>query len=107
MRTPVKWVEVGPFRYELYFSPVPLDGYSGLMDTNSRTISIDGTVRDQRETVLHEVLHAIIDLTGLRTGAKDEAIEVTEEKLVSALSPWILTTLEANPKLVAFLLNSG
>lgn len=100
-----KKVDIGPFRYELYFTPVPLDGYSGLMDANTRTISIDGTMRDPRETVLHEVLHAVIDLTGLRSGGKDEAIEVTEEKLVSALSPWLLTVLTENPKLVEFLLD--
>lgn len=98
-----KKVDVGPFRYTLYFSPVPLDGYSGLMDANSRTISIDGTMKNPEETVMHEVLHAIIDLTGLRSGSKEETIEVTEEKLVAALSPWLLLVLRSNPTLVSFL----
>lgn len=96
----MKRIDIGPYRYTLYRSPTQLQGYSGLLDTDTRTIVIDGTrsAAGQQETVLHEVLHGIIDLTNLRAGDDGE-----EEKLVSAIAPWLLLVLRENPKLVEYI----
>lgn len=59
----------------------------------------DGQIRD---TVLHEILHAITshaDVIPL-LGDKDD-----DERLVRALAPWLLMLLRDNPKLVEALLS--
>lgn len=55
-----------------------------------RADQADGSKRD---TVLHEVLHAIHSLLGMEV----------EESLVHALTPVLLDVLRANPELVSFL----
>lgn len=93
-------VETGPFLYRVHLSEIALDGYNGGTNFNNRVIAIDGniTLDGQRETLLHEVLHCTLDLTGLRSMGKDE-----EENLVASLSPWLLMVLRDNPELVKFL----
>ena len=97
-----KKVEVSPFRYTVYYSPVTLDDKTGMLDTDTRTVVVDGTISEQsqQEVLLHELLHAIIDTTAIRGQEKDE-----EEKLVAALSPPLLQLLRSNPTLVGFLLD--
>jgi len=51
----------------------------------------------EREVMLHESLHTVVELTGMPF--KDE----DEERLVSALTGPLLDLLRRNPKLVAFL----
>lgn len=56
----------------------------------------------KRDTLLHEVLHAIFFLSGLFKTvdmAKEE-----EEKIVVTITPWILAALRDNPALVDYLL---
>lgn len=52
-----------------------------------------------RDTVLHEVLHAITDMAGLHHefGAK------RDERWVRGIAPLLLDALQRNPDLVAFL----
>jgi hypothetical protein len=52
-----------------------------------------------RETLLHEVLHAILFNTGLSDRMTDKA----EEHLVRALSPALFALLRDNPNLVQYL----
>lgn len=54
----------------------------------------------KRDTVLHEVLHAIAFMSGYC----NELEHATEERMVRALTPWILGVLRDNPKLVDYLL---
>lgn len=53
----------------------------------------------QRETVLHESLHTLMDITQMRSQSKDE-----QEAIVSALSPLLYMMLRDNPKFVDWLL---
>ncbi len=55
----------------------------------------------KRETLMHELLHAIIYASGMVHHFKLD--HDTEEELVSALSPWILQLLRDNPYLVEYL----
>ena len=50
-----------------------------------------------RDTLLHEVLHACWSLVGLGEG------KLTEERVVLALAPALLDTLDRNPKLRNYL----
>lgn len=57
-----------------------------------------------RDTVLHEAMHAIIYLAGIK-----KALELDhddEEKLVVTLTPWILALMRDNPALVEFLMEN-
>ena len=60
--------------------------------------------RDQEaDSVLHEILHAIIRNLGLGSGSSVLADADAEESLVAALSPALLDLLRRNPDLVAYL----
>lgn len=69
----------------------------------------DQCLSQQRDTVLHELLHALLALVGVNKGG-DRALlpeEDDEERLVTALSPLLLDTLRRNPDLTAFLLDGA
>jgi len=51
-----------------------------------------------RDTLLHEILHAILGYSPL-TLRHDE-----EEQIVRSIAPWLLTTLRDNPSLIEYLL---
>lgn len=53
----------------------------------------------KRDTVLHEVLHAVASLTALSSDWGDER----EEEIVLRLTPALLDVLRRNPRLVAYL----
>ena len=53
----------------------------------------------QRDTLLHEVLHALTEMTGLH----NEWSEEKEEAVVRRLTPALLDVLRRNPDLVEFL----
>ena len=61
-----------------------------------------------RDTVLHELLHAICDDVGLsdyRDAPKDSVLsQEVEERVVRALTPAVLALLRRNPRLVTYLL---
>ncbi len=74
----------------------------GSTDKDELLIALDARLpaSRQRETLLHEVLHAAWGSTSLRsTGAHEH-----EEVVVDALAPVLLDALRRNPALVAFLL---
>lgn len=68
-----------------------------------RTLQADYQVRD---TVLHEILHAILNLTAQKDRFKDSLDDkkTPEEPIVSAVATAMLTVLRANPELVAWLI---
>lgn len=108
MNKPPEFVQIGPFRYV-----VSMDETAALKcahESNSNWVF--GAVRhkdleivlapDQakgqlRDTLLHEVLHGIIYVTG--------GITEGEEKIVKQLTATLLDTLRRNPDLVWFLLS--
>lgn len=62
----------------------------------------DRPVAMTRDTLLHEVLHAVLAISGTRAMVDLERED--EEKIVSGLAPALLHVLRDNPKLAAFLL---
>lgn len=73
----------------------------GQSNPEQQTITLRPSIAPMclRDTLLHEVLHAICDMTGI---AKDLGAE-EEEKAVNRLGPALLDTLRRNPALVTFL----
>ena len=63
------------------------------------------SVCSKQNTLLHEIIHAIVWESGYRQIA-DLSTE-TEENLVRILTPWILAVLQDNPNVLAFLLDRG
>lgn len=55
-----------------------------------------------RDTLLHEVLHAVCDVAGLEYLMGIETSD--EERLIRLLTPWVLGVIRDNPKLLAYLL---
>lgn len=52
------------------------------------------------ETLMHETLHGIWDVSGLRAAGCDD----DEEQIVTTFAPWLVLVLRDNPKLVKVLL---
>lgn len=76
----------------------------GETDDNNTTIRIKRAQSDacKRDTLLHEVLHAVMWLSGGKHvfGLDHE----DEEKLIRVLTPWILAFLRDNPESLEYLL---
>lgn len=75
----------------------------GMWDGRNATISLSSRAADtiMRETILHELIHAIIELSGAASvHIKDSD---TEEGIVRSVTPMILAMLRDNPKLVDYL----
>ena len=92
---------VGCLRYKAMVASRPFSATSkhadsnGYIDYNKTELLIrpGQSATRERETVMHEVLHAIWDLAGL-----------SDENIVNRISPLLLDTLRRNPHLVDFLL---
>ena len=100
--TPPRKVKVGPHRFSLYAAKGLVDaGCTGGCgeDTQSIVIDDDLGVTVEKETVLHELMHAIWHQTTLDRTYTDEQ----EEQVVWSLAPFILALLRENPRLVAYL----
>jgi hypothetical protein len=82
---------------------VPEDGAYGDTDTNTLRIRVrpDLPLDLVRETLLHEVLHAVY-----RTAGVDSTI-MREEQIVCAISPHLMDALRRSPGLAEYLLAPG
>lgn len=108
MTTPTS-VRVGPYRYTVKVDADRIKELEKESDTDLYGITTHGlleivlqpAVADMvlRETLLHEVLHAVLFNTGLADRMTDKA----EEHLVRALSPALFSLLRDNPDLVQYL----
>jgi hypothetical protein len=80
----------------------------GFADTGRTVIVVDPAMSASktRETVMHETLHTLMELVGVSKGGKFALLadQDDEERLVTALAPWLLDTLRRNPALATFLL---
>lgn len=74
---------------------------TGVCGADTQEIRIDGDLGDdtRRETVLHELLHGVWNLTLLEKLYSAEQAE----QVIYALSPFILGMLQDNPDLVLYL----
>lgn len=100
---------VGPFVYKVSDDPVDLvircrEESTDLLGHNSQReliITIDPAQApgQRRDSLLHETLHAVTQLTGLASEWGQE----TEEAIVNRLSPVVLSVLRDNPRLLRYL----
>lgn len=100
-----KSVVVGPHTVTVRSDPdtcllLREDGKSGDSLKPQLVIRVDTTCphTTAADTLLHEVLHHIWDITSLRLGDNER-----EERVISALSPLLLDVLRRNPTLVTYL----
>lgn len=115
MRPPTT-VNVGPSRYRVEFDYEalaqheheqrlgPIDGFCWY--SACRIVLKPGLARDREAvTVVHEVLHAMLDTAGL--GEDLQAVPYPgdlEEAVINRLAPVLLDVLRRNPRLVSYLL---
>lgn len=83
------------------------DGVAGAMSRTEQLVAIRTTQGEHqlRDTVLHEVVHAILALTGQNDRFKPNKDEPhwPEEPVVAATATGLLAVLRDNPDLVAWL----
>ena len=119
---PPATVAVGPFSYDLGIDPVKVSNKAvelgfdllGYTDNTAQDISVAPGMGPllERETVLHEVLHAVFAVTGSREliihdgqeehPKKDDPYGL-EERVIRALCTTLFGVLRDNPDLVAYL----
>lgn len=94
-------VHIGAFSYKItaekYLPDIKGCTYTEMGDVR---YGLDQDHDHKRETVLHELLHVMIDQTADRSRSKED-----NEATVASLSPLLFQTLRDNPKLVDFLLS--
>jgi len=105
-------VRVGPHQYRLVFDQAAMNAASaehgerlvGRCDTEGLVIVVDPKLAPSQsaETLVHEVLHACMDLIG----ATEDINSDIEERLVRRLAPVVAQVLAANPKLVGWVQTS-
>lgn len=106
-------VAVGPYRYDITDDLVelsrasvkernPLDGYCSPRRQQILVDTHDSHPGSSRYTLLHEVVHAMTDLTGHSKEWSDD----DEEAFVTRFTPVLLDVLRRNPDLVAYLTNA-
>lgn len=109
--SPPSSVAVGPFRYRVSLDSQEMlrmcrsqrTDLLGNCDQRSLTILVepDQAAGQMADTMMHEVLHAVVDMVGLGSEWGSEK----EEAVVTRLSPALLDVLRRNPELVAYLLD--
>lgn len=109
---PPRHVRVGPYTYRVNYSAAAADWASLEVDDYVRgycqhldaliIVRPQATHAQDAETLLHETLHALLEMIGIRN-ALDRLAPNLEEDVVAALAPALLDVLRRNPRLVAFL----
>ena len=102
-------IKVGAMSYKVVYDKAALDAiavlsHKHLMGDTSHLhllMTIDDTLPEQviRDTLLHETLHTL----WVSGGFGD--LEMTQEQLVSALTPRLLSVLRDNPVLAGYLVS--
>lgn len=106
---PPATISIGPYTYDVVLESIDtgdaesdFEGYLALGAVNIRdlTITLEPAQHPlmMRNSLLHEVLHAIRNITG---EAGDE-----EEAIVCSMSALMLDTLRRNPELVSYLIDA-
>lgn len=108
MPKPPKRIVVGPFTYRVTHDRATMNArcrteggdLMGSAEHRSLTIDLDPDQApgQKRDTVLHEVLHTITEMTGLALVWGND-----DEDFIRRISPVLLDVLRRNPKLVGFL----
>ena len=95
-------IHIGPHTHAVEYDPdLYTSGEFGKRDGNRARITLcpGQSPTILRDTLLHEVLHGVLDVTGIAHELGDEK----EERYVRRLTPALLDLLRRNPRLVALL----
>lgn len=105
-------IQIGPFDYKVIVDEAAIDRESVRMHSDlqgcCRYIKCEIHIRpgqspdSEADTLLHEVLHAVFDMTGL---GHDLAADDLDESVIRRLTPALLGVIRANPELVKYLHN--
>lgn len=109
MKVP-RTVQIGPSRFDILIDEAEInkvaceaggDGREGSYDGQRQKILIRPGLGEDRtaETLTHEVLHALMEMTGIANDVESNL----EESMVTRLAPVVLDLLRRNPALVHFL----
>lgn len=103
---PPAFVKVGPYRYRVLVDSDKIREYeherkgmfAGYTHVSASLIVLDPDVSSQfrRETLWHEVKHAVANVVGLEG-------KLSEEEVLQKVSPMELAVLRDNPELVIYL----
>lgn len=105
--TPPRKVRVGPRTYDIKLVPhiEAESGVTGLCGNDTLILLIDSNQADDgiKDTLLHEVGHAMFHLAGLGKDFGGAIKSEDEERILRVLTPHFLDLLQRNPKLVEYL----
>jgi len=95
-------VKIGPYVYTIELFPDSPTSDHGACVYNHQTIFLSANQHAERagDTLLHEVLHAIWDVSGF-----DVQPDLHEETIVRSFATWLSLVLRDNPKLAEFILD--
>lgn len=107
-----KEVVVGPYHYQVKNDKASMDSARvrfesleaiGFTSTHEQCIYVDPELNEdmRAEVLLHEILHAICEATGIGTTFEEKE----EEQFVATVSPLLLDTLRRNEEISEYLLN--
>jgi hypothetical protein len=97
------YIWIGPYRWTIERFKEDI-GVHGSVDVKNQTIkvAVDQEVQQQKDTFIHELLHAIMHTNGLahRFGADDG---VDEEDVCWGFTPWLYSVIKDNSALIDWL----
>lgn len=102
---PFKSIKIGSFNYEIYETTHVSNNDHGETDNDEKRILINTNYSLQviRDTLLHEIQHAIYhDTFAFDQGGKIDP-ETHEERAIRLLTPGLMQVMQDNPELVEFL----
>ena len=93
---------IGPYQFEVIWSDdvTAAGGVQAQIHGNTQKIFLQKKgKKDQnsKANLIHEMLHAIYYMSGLRGDEDSEKLNITEERLIIRLTPWILMVINQNP----------
>jgi hypothetical protein len=106
-----KEVTVGPYTFQIKGDKASMDAAKvkfecleaiGFTSTHEQCIYIDPDINEdmRSEVLLHEILHAVCEATGINSSFEEKE----EEQFIATVSPTLLDTLRRNETVLSYLL---
>lgn len=95
-------MRVGPYMYSVEWdSSLSREGLYGEHEPMKRVIRLNpgSTVHEAEQTLIHELMHAAVDVSGISGFFGREGFSPTEEDIVRLVSPVMYQVLIDNPKI--------
>ena len=103
-------VDVGYAKYKLVVTKeIPENGVYGYTNPGTYTIYLNEDMENgpARETLLHEITHAMFELTGFTSDNHETRFKETNEDLTLKVSRGYMLLINLNPVLMNLLITSG